>query len=96
MTQWHADIDEATMAVGVKLTVLSQHHVVRLITADTLSIQDTSGQRLSALVVRRTAGDLSLLLEDGRAFSLEMHTDESLQPPGVNPDTFSRQVWLTH
>jgi hypothetical protein len=60
VTQWHADIDEATMAPGVKLTVLSEHHVVRVITADTLSIQDSSGQCLSAVVVRRSAGDLNL------------------------------------
>ena len=50
MTQWHADIDHANLSSGVKLTVLSQHHVVRVVTADTLSIETPGGQRTQAQI----------------------------------------------
>jgi hypothetical protein len=96
MTQWHADIDSAKLSAGVKLTVLSQHHVVRVVTADTLSIEGASGQRAEAVVLDRTGGAIRLMLDD-QAFTLEILVDESLHsPPGDRSTVFSRQVWLTH
>lgn len=96
MTQWHADVDAVPLARGAHLTVLSQHHVVRVLTADTLSIETPNGQRLSAVVLDRTEGDIRLVLEDGTPVSLGILVDESLLPPGGNNDVFSRQVWVAH
>lgn len=96
MTQWHADVDAAELAAGAKVTVLSHHHVVRVMTADTLSIETTDGQRLSAVVLDRTEGEIRLVLEGGTPVSLGMLVDESLLPPGEQVDVFSRQVWLAH
>jgi hypothetical protein len=96
MTQWHADVDGAALGTGARLTVLSQHHVVRVVTADTLSIEAPDGQRFSAVVLDRTEGDIRLILDDGSSVALVMLLDESLLPPGENPAVFSRQVWLAH
>lgn len=96
MTQWHADIDKAGLAPGVRLTVMSDHQVVRVVTADTLSIETPNGQRLSAVVLERTGADIKLVQDSGEMFCLAMAVDESLHPPGATPNVFSRQVWLTH
>ena len=98
MSQWHADLDGATLAKGARLTVLSQHRVVRVLTADTLSIETPDGQRFGAVVVDRTAGEIRLVADDGPQVSLELLLDESLpsaeQIPGTfSRGTFSRQVW---
>ena len=96
MTQWHADIDNGAFEAGGRLVVASQHHVVRVVTADTLSIEVPSGQRMSAVVLDRTGRDIRLMLDDGRAVALEMVLDESLHPPGEGAEVFSRQVWVMH
>ena len=96
MTQWHADIDGPALVPGAKLTVLSDHHVVRVVTADTLSIETPSGPRFSAMVLDRTAADIRLALNDGSCVSLEMLRYESLRPPNEHAVAFSRQVWLVH
>ena len=96
MTQWHADIDTAALSPGARVTVLSQRHVVRVMTADTLSIETPIGHRFSAQVLDRTQGVISLVLDDGTPFALQMEVDESLVPPGTHPSVFSRQVWVAH
>jgi hypothetical protein len=93
VSQWHADLDGATLARGARLTVLSDHRVVRVLTADTLSIETPDGQRFAALVVDRTAGDIRLVADDGPQVSLELLLDESLPSPEPTPGVFSRQVW---
>lgn len=95
MSQWHASIDQPTLTSGVRLSVISDHHVVRVVTADTLSIRTPSGQRLAAMVLDRTASHLRLILDDGSAVSLDMLLDERLGAAGDDPDVFSRQTWLT-
>lgn len=57
MTRWHADLDMQTLAPGATVTVSSHHQVVRMIIADTLSIQSPDGQRFSALVMGREPGE---------------------------------------
>lgn len=93
MTHWHADINAATLTSGATLTVLSQHHVVRLVTADTLAIDTTNGKCLSAVVLDRSDVGVRLDLGDGEHVVLGMLVDESLLPPGENRLAFSRQVW---
>jgi hypothetical protein len=95
MTQWHADVD-MPLGSGAKVTVQSQHHVVRIVKADTLSIQTPDGQRFSAVVLERAPDDLRLILDNGQAFSMRMLLDDSLHPPREPPEVFSRQIWLTH
>ena len=97
MTQWHAAIDKPLLGTGAKLTVISDHHVVRVTTADTLSIEAPDGQRFSAQVLDRTAQNMRLALEDGTALRLEIVVDESLHAPsGRQAEVFSRQVWLAN
>ena len=96
MTHWHADINAATLTSGTTLTVLSQHHVVHLATADTLAIDTIDDQCLAAVVHDRSELGIRLELADGAIVSLDMRADESLLPPGANRTTFSRQVWLVH
>jgi hypothetical protein len=93
MTQWHADIDQPELAEGTRLTVLSDHQVVRVVTADTLSIAAPSGDRVSAVVLDRTEGNIRLVFGDGRSASLGILVDESLHRPGDIRDAFSWQVW---
>ena len=94
MTHWHANIDAAALISGAALTVLSQHHVVRLAKADTLAIETTNGQSLSAVVFDHSDIGIQLDLGDGERVVLGMSVDESLLPPGENRLAFSRQVWL--
>lgn len=96
MSQWHADIDLPSLESGARLTVLSDHQVVRVVTTDTLSIEIPSGQRFSAVVLDRTAGDIKLILDDGTPVSLGMLVDESLHPTCDDADVFSRQIWVAH
>lgn len=93
MTLWHADIDGPALASGADMTVASEHHVVRVLTSDTLSIETPGGQRFSALVLDRTMDALSLVLDDGRRVALSMKLDESLEHPAGIPAVFSRQIW---
>lgn len=94
MSQWHATLANSTLELGAKLTILSQHQVVRVMTSDTLSIETPSGQRFSAQVLDRTDGAIKLALHDGALVALEMLRDESLHPPGKAP--FSSQIWMVH
>ena len=96
MTHWHADINAATLTSGTTLTVLSQHHVVHLATADTLAIDTIDDQCLAAVVYNRSDIAMTLELADCAIVSLGMLVDESLLPPGENRNPFSRQVWLVH
>lgn len=95
MTQWHADLDAKTLRPGSAVTVLSHHHVVRVVTSDTLLIQTPDGQRVSALVLDRTGGRLRLALPDGQMVSLALLSDDSLQAPDQGT-VFSQQKWLTN
>jgi hypothetical protein len=94
MTRWHANVNAATLTSGATLTVLSQHHVVCLTKADTLAIDTTNGQCLSAVVLDQSDGGLRLDLGNGESILLGMMVNESLLPPGENRVAFSRQVWL--
>lgn len=75
--------------------MLSHHHVVRVVTSDTLLIQTPDGQRVSALVLDRTTGRLRLALPDGQIVSLALLSDDSLQAPDQGA-VFSQQKWLTN
>src|SRR3569623_108575 len=96
MAQWHADIDGSTLTTGTKVRVLSDHQVVRVVTADTLSIETSSGPRISAMVLDRTEGKIRLALSDGRLATLDMLLDVSLHPPHELPEIYSSQVWLVN
>ena len=75
--------------------MLSHHHLVRVVTSDTLLIQTPDGQRVSALVLDRTAGRLRPALPDGQMVSLALLSDDSLQTPEPGA-VFSQQKWLTN
>jgi hypothetical protein len=95
LTRWHADLNALALSPGAEVTVVSHHHVVRVITSDTLLIQGPDGQRQTAVVLDRTAGSIRLALPDGQTVSLELLLDESLQPAEAGA-AFSQQKWMTH
>lgn len=96
MTRWHADLDMQTLAPGATVTVSSHHQVVRMIIADTLSIQFPDGQRFSALVMGREPGRMDLVLHDGHICSLDIALDQSFPSPREAIGVFSRQTWVVH
>lgn len=95
MTQWHADLGGPGLGAGTELTVQSHHHVVRVMTADTIMIQTPDGQRFSALVLDRTGPRIQLTLTDGRRSSLELLVDEAFRPQEAGA-VFSSQTWRSH
>lgn len=95
MTQWHADVGTTSFVPGTELTVQSQHHVVRVITADTMMLEQPDGQRTFALVLDRTGPSMKLVLPDGHMVPLELVADESLLPPRAG-SAFSSEIWVTH
>lgn len=96
MAQWHAEIEGTSLTSGTKLRVLLDHHVVRVVTADTLSIETSSGPRISAIVLDRTEREIRLALNDGRSSTLEMLLDSSLDSLDEQSDVFSSQVWFVN
>jgi hypothetical protein len=94
MSLWHADTAAERVSRGGTLIISSDHHVVRVVTADSLSIQLASGNRIAAVVVDRTGMAMRLALEDGAQLLLSMSGDESLLPPGEMQPTFSKQTWV--
>jgi hypothetical protein len=96
MSLWHAEIDKPNFVDGAKVTLLSGHRVVRVVTADTLSIETPTGHKFSGVVEDRTGSNIRLILVEGQPISLEMVIDESIHPPTASNNVFSRQVWMTH
>jgi hypothetical protein len=96
MSLWHAEIDQPKFVDGAKITLLSDHRVVRVVTADTLSIETPTGHKFSGVVEDRTGSDIRMILADGQPISLEMVIDESIHPPTASKNVFSRQVWMAH
>jgi hypothetical protein len=95
LTQWHADLNGPALAIGASVTILSDHHVVRVLTADTLMIERPDGQRFSAVVLDRTGTKIELFLPDGRLETLELELDEALHEPKEGA-IFSHQTWVNH
>lgn len=94
MALWHADIDAQAPAAGARLHVFSDHQVVRVLTADQLSIETPAGQRLAALVLDRTGDRLTLSLFDGASISLSIIADSSLSKQPEKE--FSGQLWIVN
>ena len=53
MAMWRADTDAASLATGARMAVVGDDRVVRVVTADRLSIETSNGNRLSAVVADR-------------------------------------------
>lgn len=96
MSLWHAEIDQPNFVDGAKVTLLSDHRVVHMVTADTLSIKTPNGHKFAGVVEDRTGSDIRLILADGQPISLKMVIDESIHPPTTSKNVFSRQVWIAH
>ena len=91
---WPADINAAAFTSDATLTVLSQHQVVRLARADTLTIDTTNGQCLSAVVLDHSDVGVRLDLGDGERVFLTMTVARRLCPVGrSSPRRRSGQPW---
>jgi hypothetical protein len=95
MSLWHADMNAAKFASGVDLTVFCPHRVVRVVTADQMSIEGPDGERMSAQVLDRTGDHITLVLADGTLKSLSMHADDSLARHRSD-EVFSQQHWVVN
>jgi hypothetical protein len=70
--------------------VFSEHQVVRVVVADTFSMQSPDGQRSSAIVMGREGGQIDLVEQDGHICSLRLVLDQSFPSPDEELDVFSR------
>lgn len=95
MSLWHADMNGPTLTPGANLKIFSPHRVVRVVTADQMSIEMPGGNRLSAQVLDRTGSDLTLALPDGKAVKLSMLSDDSVGEPEPGHE-FSQQSWIVN
>jgi hypothetical protein len=96
LTHWHADLDAQKLGAGASIIVFSDHRPVRVIVADTLSIQSPDGQRSSAVVIEREGETIGLAAQDGTVCSLRLSLDQSFPSPEDHLDVFSRQTWIVH
>jgi hypothetical protein len=92
MSQWHATADGSLFDAGTVVRVQSDHRVLRLVTADELSVEDQSGQRETAVIVNREMDALTLGLRDGSIVRLNLSSDLSL-PAVASSASFSEQSW---
>lgn len=95
MTLWHADANGPRLAPGSEVLIHSPDRVVRVITADQLSIETTSGNRLTGTVLDRTGADLTLAMPESAPLHLSILSDNSLVASAEDAE-FSRQLWLVH
>jgi hypothetical protein len=92
MALWQAQVDHESLGMDTLLVVSSPHQVVRMLTADQLSIETSDGIRLPAIVLDRTGNRMTLSLLDGRSVGLEITSDHSLEHEDGQIE-FSRQEW---
>ena len=92
MALWQAQVDSEAIGIGAQLTISSPHQVVRMLTADQLSIETRGGMRLPAMVLDRTGNRMNRSLFDGRSVRLEIVSDHSLDHEEGQTE-FSRQEW---
>ena len=95
MAMWRADTDAASLATGARMAVVSDDRVVRVVTADQLSIDTSNGNRLSAVVADRIGERLVLALPDGTPVRLPLGSDGSLDDAPAGSD-LSRQLWVVN
>ena len=95
MSLWHADTNAASLAAGARMLVVSADRIVRVMTADQLSIETPGGNRLRAVVLDRTGERLTLGLPDGTPVRLSMRSDCSHDDTQAGLD-FSRQLWVVN
>jgi hypothetical protein len=95
MSNWQADASSQSFASGAKILVISPHEMVRIVTADRLSIETPDRNRISALVIDRTRDHLTLSMPDGRPLCLSNYAiDDSADESSGTP--FSRQLWIVN
>ena len=92
MSHWQAQIDGEAVGVGSQLRISSPHHVVRMATADQISIETSGGAKLAAIVLDRTGTQMTLSMLNGRSAQLSITSDHSLEHEDSQTE-FSRQDW---
>ena len=92
MAHWQAQVDSEGVGVGSQLRISSPHQVVRMVTADQLSIETSNGMRLTAIVLDRTGSQMTVSLLNGRSAHLWITSDHSLEHEDSQTE-FSRQDW---
>jgi hypothetical protein len=93
MALWHGQLDSDSVGIGSQLTVSSPHQVVRMVTADQLSIETSGGNgRVAAIVLDRTGGQMTVSFLNGRSANLQITSDHSLEREDAQTE-FSSQEW---
>jgi hypothetical protein len=91
MAVWHAHVDTHALATGSRVSVLSDHNRIRVMTADQMWIELPSGQRVVALVMDRSGGRMMLSAYDGVAYQMSALAGPTRDDPR---EPFSHEVWL--
>lgn len=92
MSKWHGETTSAALHDGAEVVVASDHSVVRIQTADQMTIETASRLRLMAVVIERTGDKLFAGLPDGTTFRMQMASDDSLGETDLSK-VFSHQSW---
>jgi hypothetical protein len=92
MSMWHCETNEASLHQGAQVLVASDHSVVRIQTADQMTIETSNRDRLMAVVIERAGDHLVLGLPDGTTFRMEIASDHALEFPQPSKP-FSSQSW---
>jgi hypothetical protein len=92
---WHAASDGDLNVSGTTVVAQSDHRVLRILTADQISIEASDGQRVPAVVVNRAEGRLMLALPDGTIVRLTLVSDLSHSGP-QGTGFFSEQSWTVN
>ena len=92
MPVWHCMTTRDTLEDGAEIQVESEHSVVRIQTADQMTIETSGGDRLMAVVIEREGGRLIVGLPDGRTVRMIIVADHALEVPEPTKP-FSSQSW---
>jgi hypothetical protein len=93
MAVWHAQLDTHAIEAGSRVSVLSDHHRVRVRTADQMWIESPDGQRIVALVTDRSGDRMKLSAPGGASYGMSALPDA---PEAAARAPFSHELWLVN
>lgn len=86
---WPAEANDDALRVGSQIVISTPSRVVRLVTADQLSIHTTGGSEIAAIVLDKTGAQMRLSLFDGRSAHLTVVVGDGAERQA----DLSRQEW---
>jgi hypothetical protein len=93
MVVWHAHVDTNALTTGSRVSVLSDHDQVRVMTADQMWIESPDGQRMVTLVMDRDGERMKLSAYNGESYQMSALVGPT---PANRAGPFSHEVWLVN